>query len=433
MKQFSSFKLLASLGVALSLVACGGGDDAPSGLTLTGTAATGMALAGANVSAKCAQGTGSTVTAADGSYKVLLPTGSLPCVLQVTRVADGLKLHSVAVGSGSSVVANLTPLSNMLTVRLARGDAAGYFGRFDAALGKQVSSDSVKAAQADISTLLSSTLDTRSLSDFVSVPLKAATPSAPTGGDAQDKLLDALQAKLSAARHAQMLAVLATGKAADPAAAYTPWITVETATLSVPARTTRALLASINYPKNAVPVRQPVSWVVVEADGGRVDAISGIYEAPAKAGTYHVRATRGDAPTVSATVTITVPAPAYDVLDTGPTSGVEKAQTQVIRDASAWAALWASHKPALPGNAAVAAPLIDFKTSMVVGVFAGTRADACSAVAIVSTQQTTAKLLVQYRDSVPTGVSSCATVISAPADLVKVPRSETPVEFVLVN
>ena len=70
----------AALGLAASLMlaACGGGggsDAAPQTpdndtLTLQGTAATGAAIAGAAVDVKCAAGSGSATTAANGNFAV---------------------------------------------------------------------------------------------------------------------------------------------------------------------------------------------------------------------------------------------------------------------------------------------------------------------------------------------------------------------------
>jgi hypothetical protein len=50
----------------------------------------------------------------------------------------------------------------------------------------------------------------------------------------------------------------------------------------------------------------PVTWSVVEANGGTVTA-QGVYTAPAIAGTYHVRATSVADTTQSATATVNVP------------------------------------------------------------------------------------------------------------------------------
>jgi len=48
-----------------------------------------------------------------------------------------------------------------------------------------------------------------------------------------------------------------------------------------------------------------VTWSAVETNGGNISA-TGIYTAPATAGTYHVKAVSAADPTKSATATITV-------------------------------------------------------------------------------------------------------------------------------
>jgi len=73
-------------------------------------AATGAAIGGKTVEAKCSAGTGSATSNADGSYSISVTSGSLPCVLKVAP-ASGPALYSVATGSGSSAVANISPVT----------------------------------------------------------------------------------------------------------------------------------------------------------------------------------------------------------------------------------------------------------------------------------------------------------------------------------
>ena len=89
MKHFilSRSALATTMSLALSLVACGGGGDAaPSTPHLTGTAAVGAALAGANVTARCAAGPDITgTTGSDGEFDLSLASGqALPCMVRVT-------------------------------------------------------------------------------------------------------------------------------------------------------------------------------------------------------------------------------------------------------------------------------------------------------------------------------------------------------------
>lgn len=210
------FKKLIFTGVVAGvLVGCGGGGSSstPSSatdLTMSGTAATGKAIAGATVSAKCQVGTGTATTIADGTYNLVVAGGKLPCVLEITNPLDGSKLHTVATGSGSSTIANITPLTEMLTARVLRNEPVVFFAAFDAAVAAStITTAAVKAAQTDVGTILSGTVDTSSLGDFIATPLKAATQDNVTGGEAQDKMLDALREKFNAAQLTQVVTALA--------------------------------------------------------------------------------------------------------------------------------------------------------------------------------------------------------------------------------
>ena len=68
---------------------------------------------------------------------------------------------------------------------------------------------------------------------------------------------------------------------------------------------TQAFQAEINYPEGISYFRQPVSWRVVEPEGGAVSR-AGLYTAPSQAGTFHIQARRDDFPEVFAVATVTV-------------------------------------------------------------------------------------------------------------------------------
>ena len=210
-------KTLAIMLGSCMLVACGGGGSgsspapaSPAELTVNGTAATGKAIAGAMITAKCQTGTGNATTLADGSYSLAAAGGQLPCLLQITDPADGSKLHTLVLGSGNTATANITPLTEMLTARVLGNEPAVFFAAFDSAIaGSKINSTAVKAAQADVAAVLSGVVDTNPLADFLSTPLKAATQGNPAGGDAQDRLLDALRIKINAAQLTQVVTALA--------------------------------------------------------------------------------------------------------------------------------------------------------------------------------------------------------------------------------
>jgi hypothetical protein len=188
------------------LTACGGGSSTdsspppPSGaasVVLQGSAATGTAIASAPVDVKCASGAGSTKTGADGKFNVAIEGAALPCILRVTA-STGEVFHSIADGSGAqAVVANITPLSELIVAQLAGGDASALFTTFDASAQARITSASI-ATQLD---LLRKSVG--SVVDLTGVdPLKDALVAATSGaqGNALDQSLDRLKSALDASQ-----------------------------------------------------------------------------------------------------------------------------------------------------------------------------------------------------------------------------------------
>jgi hypothetical protein len=194
---------LTPLAAAALLAACGGGGSSSSNdpaaasgaLRLSGTAATGSAIAGATVEARCASGSASGVTAADGTYTLSVSNGQLPCVARVTA-PGGTVLHTVLAGSGTTAVGNLTPATQLIVARLAAADPAAYYAIFGAASAASATPATVAAAQtAVVETLKAAAVDFSAIPDLVGGTLKAKTAN--SAGDAYDGLLDQLQAALA--------------------------------------------------------------------------------------------------------------------------------------------------------------------------------------------------------------------------------------------
>ena len=184
---------------ALALAACGGSDDstpaAPqppaASLSLSGTAATGAAISGGSVNAKCKDGSGSATSGADGNFKIDLAQGSLPCLLRVSSGAT--VLHSLANGSGASARANLTPLSELVLARLAGQNPAATYAAFDASTTLDAAKVTA-AVDAVIAALKSGGVDLSGI-DVLGGALVAANGA--TAGNAFDQKLDALKARLA--------------------------------------------------------------------------------------------------------------------------------------------------------------------------------------------------------------------------------------------
>jgi len=110
----ASLATLAACGgsVCIGFDGCAGG-IATQNLALAGTAATGKALASANVNVACAQGSGATLSDGGGRYSLAF-NATLPCVITVT--SGGTTLHSLAFAGGTF---NTTPETELMLVYLA--------------------------------------------------------------------------------------------------------------------------------------------------------------------------------------------------------------------------------------------------------------------------------------------------------------------------
>lgn len=210
MRKLSLIVALASAGL---LVACGGssggdapanngggngGNGGPTGITLTGVVAKGAALANASVSAMCAAGASSPVTTgADGSYSLPVADAILPCVIKAsgTGADAALVLHSVALGTGTTITANITPVTELLVAQLTGQNPADFMsGTNSSGLTSTITTANLAVAKAEvIETLVAAGLDTTPLTstDMLSGTLQAGT------GTGYDGVLDALGSALA--------------------------------------------------------------------------------------------------------------------------------------------------------------------------------------------------------------------------------------------
>jgi len=179
----------AALG-SLALLGCGGGSSGTALLSVSGVAATGAAMSGANISVICVNGTlSSTKAGSDGSYSVLA-NGAYPCMVEASDATH--KLHSVASGS---TAANVTPLTEQMVASLpgASADTAAFFAAFDASKAAMLSADKLATAQTQVlSNLNANGINTTGVSDLISGKLVAKTTS--QSGNVYDQLLDSVVA-----------------------------------------------------------------------------------------------------------------------------------------------------------------------------------------------------------------------------------------------
>lgn len=200
----------------LALAACGGGgggsgstSSAPAALTISGTAATGNAIAGKTVQVKCASGTASATTGTDGSYSLNISGGVLPCVLEVA-VDSSSTLHSAIESGATTLTANLTPLTEMLLASATGQNPASLFANFDAATQAKLTQSALTNGASTVTKLLAGAGAPIS-GDPMKTSFKAASGSA--AGDSHDNELIALQSALQSAQLslADVIAGLAAG------------------------------------------------------------------------------------------------------------------------------------------------------------------------------------------------------------------------------
>lgn len=179
------------------LVACGGGGGGGAGYTITGVAASGAAIAQGPVEVKCRVGTGSAVTALDGSYSVTILGGQGPCLLRATDPVTRTEFHSALEEDATVRIAHITPLSELVVARTLGMDPATAFGDPTGQPFSKLTADKlnegISAAQAVVQAVGGESLTEN--------PLKGTlrTATAEVQGSAIDRALDAIMATLAAA------------------------------------------------------------------------------------------------------------------------------------------------------------------------------------------------------------------------------------------
>ncbi len=152
--------------------------------TISGLAATGAALGNAAITAKCASGSASGSTAADGTFVLTLSDGQVaPCLLQVTKGTT--VLHSFAQTMG---YVNVTPVTDLVVTKALGSDAATAFTGFNATTAATISGGLV-AAKAYVKDEITAIAGSAQSGDPMTGVFKV--------GDADDKVLDNLNAKLA--------------------------------------------------------------------------------------------------------------------------------------------------------------------------------------------------------------------------------------------
>ena len=114
---------------------------------------------------------------------------------------------------------------------------------------------------------------------------------------------------------------------------------------------------------------------------------------------------------------------AFKTIDRGGQSNIESAREVVVRTAAEWTALWKQH---MPGRKPAA---VDFKRSVVVGVFLGSRATGGYSVDITGIERRGTELVVTYREGRPAPNDMVTQVLTSPFHIVSTGRFAGPVHF----
>lgn len=219
-----SFFYSAAALITASLAACGGGgggsggNNGASGLTITGVAATGAAIAGGSVEAICATGSATATTNVDGTYSVTVSNGVQPCILRATDPISKLQLHSI-VESGSKT-ANITPITDLVVANTLGDTPTNGFSNFSSAAQAKITSSNIATAVTRIQAVTAALGSEADLTGVDVMKGSLVAASAVASGDATDKKIDALMAALNAADKkiaelsAQVKTLINTGNAA---------------------------------------------------------------------------------------------------------------------------------------------------------------------------------------------------------------------------
>lgn len=198
----SVFRLALISSAAAVLVACSQGTPD----YIEGFAATGAAMAGASVTAKCVSGPDVTgTTDANGLFSLNIEGGQkAPCIVRVS--GGGTTLHSFAAGPGRL---NVTPLTELSVGKAFGADPSTAFAGFDSTKASAIASN-LDTAKAAIKTQVEALTGKSIAGDMFTSTFKV--------GDPDDKVLDALKDELAAVNKplATLVSAVAQGKPVAP-------------------------------------------------------------------------------------------------------------------------------------------------------------------------------------------------------------------------
>lgn len=116
----------------------------------------------------------------------------------------------------------------------------------------------------------------------------------------------------------------------------------------------------------------------------------------------------------------------FETIDQGTLSGIENETQRVVRDASAWQALWANHTREGDDRSA---PGVDFEERTVIALFMGERPSTCHAVEVNRTVENGSDLVVNATYITQGDGVACGMQMTYPFHIVSVPHVDGEVTF----
>lgn len=112
----------------------------------------------------------------------------------------------------------------------------------------------------------------------------------------------------------------------------------------------------------------------------------------------------------------------FTTIARGSDSRIQDARQVAIRSIDEWRALWKEHR-------SDTLPVVDFSTSMVVGVFSGARPTVGYRVDIVTVRIEGGLVVVEYSERRPAPGALVAQMLTSPFHLVSLPQNVGAVQF----